>query len=219
MLHILSWNMQSMGNLRNPVAHDHIAGVDVILEMIQEKIFLLQFQLDPVTLRFSMFLELRVAPWVIHWRDIYLSGLWLFIICVKRSGFFDMYREFLQLEHAGIIYTGIKLVVKGMNDGDLCMIGIVLLYTVFINQLVHLLVEADALADKYSGTEGGANQVYRGFIDYFFTDLLFKHAFGMIYLHRELVVKELVNVRAEELISGVDVRNAFPSENDGEATL
>ena len=43
MLHILSWNMQSMGNLRNPVAHDHIAGVDIILEMIQEQIFLLQF--------------------------------------------------------------------------------------------------------------------------------------------------------------------------------
>ena len=43
MLHILSWSMQSMVNLRNPVTHNHIAGVDVILEMIQEQIFLLQF--------------------------------------------------------------------------------------------------------------------------------------------------------------------------------
>ncbi len=211
--------MQSMVNLRNPVTHNHIAGVDVILEMIQEQIFLLQFQLDPVTLRFYMFLELRVAPGVIHRRNIYFTGLWLFIICIKRSGFFDMYRELLQLEHAGIIYTGIKLVVKGLNNCHLGVICIILLDAIFINQLVHFLVEAYALPDESPGTEDGADEIHCGFINFFSADLLFKHAFGMIYWHRELVVKELVNVRAEELISGVDVSNAFPSENDGEATL
>ena len=128
-------------------------------------------------------------------------------------------RNFFQLEHMSVIYTGIQLVVKGINDSHFRVVSIILLHAVFINQLVHLLIEADALSNKHSGTERGANQVDRGFIDFLPADLLFKHAFGMIYWHREFIVKELVNVRGEELISGVDVSNAFPSENDGKATL
>ena len=130
-----------------------------------------------------------------------------------------MYRELLQLEHARVIYTGIKLVVKGLNNRHLGVVCIILLDAIFINQLVHFLVEAYALPDESPGTEDGADEIHCGFINFFSADLLFKHAFGMIYWHRELVVKELVNVRAEELISGVDVSNAFPSENDGKATL
>ena len=219
MLHILSWSMQSIVNLRNPVTHNHIAGVDVILEMIQEQIFLLQLQFNPVSLRFGVLLKLGEAPRVIKGWDIYLASLGNLIIRIKYSGFIGVDRNFFQFEHAGIVHTGKQLVVKGLNNCHLGVICIILLDAIFINQLVHFLVEAYALPDESPGTEDGADEIHCGFINFFSADLLFKHAFGMIYWHRELVVKELVNVRAEELISGVDVSNAFPSENDGEATL
>ena len=166
-----------------------------------------------------MLFELRITPGMIHGRNSYLTGLWSFIICIKCHRFFSINRNFFQLEHACVINTGIQLVVKGMDYGNLCVVGIILLHAVFINQLVHLLVETDALTNKHSGTESGTNQVDRGFIDFLSADLLFKHTSGMIYWHREFVVKELINVRAEELVSGVDVSNAFPSENDGKAPL
>ena len=117
--------------------------------------------------------------------------------------------------------------LKGFEDSeldeDICEEFLssydILLDAIFINQLVHFLVEAYALPDESPGTEDGADEIHCGFINFFSADLLFKHAFGMIYWHRELVVKEFVKVRAEVLVSGVDVSNAFPSENDGEATL
>ena len=79
-----------------------------------------------------------------------------------------------------IIDASEQLVIKGSYHRHLGMVVIILLDTILIYQFVVFFVKANALSNKDSCAENGANQVRCVFVQFFFAELLFEHTFGMI---------------------------------------